>query len=299
MNRKTETTGVYARITEEIIKAIKVGEKVYEMPWHKAASSGMPRNALTGNTYRGVNIIALWAASQLQGYPKPIWASYLQWAQMGAQVRKGEKSSTIVYYKPGVANGHDEMQDLDKKVSRAILLKSSIFNVAQVDGYCYQESEREDTTKCIERVDAFVEALGVEIVYRRSIAAYNPVRDYILMPNREEFINTKTRDATEGYYSVLLHEHVHWSGHPTRLHRDLSGRFGTEAYAMEELIAELGAAFLCAELGISVLVRHDHATYVNTWLKVLENDDRAIFVAAGMASTACQFLSSKIAQSVN
>ena len=170
-----------------------------------------------------------------------------------------------------------------------MLLKSSTFNIAQVDGYCYQEPEQQDRTKCIEKVDAFVEALGVEIVYGRSIAAYNPVRDCILMPNREEFISTKTRDATEGYYSVLLHEQVHWSGHPTRLHRDLSGRFGTEAYAMEELVAELGAAFLCTELGISVQVRHDHATYVNNWLTVLRNDDRAIFVAAGMASKACQF----------
>ena len=298
MSGKAETTSVYARITEEIIKAIKAGAKEYEMPWHKGASSGMPRNALTGNTYQGVNIIALWAASQLQGYPKPIWASYLQWAQMGAQVRKGEKSSTIVYYKPAVVSDHGEMEDEDKNMTRAILLKSAIFNIAQVEGYCYQEPEREDKTRCIERVDAFVEALGVKIVYGRSIAAYNPVRDYILMPNREEFISTRTRDATEGYYSVLLHEHVHWSGHPTRLDRDLSGRFGSEAYAMEELIAELGAAFLCAELGISVQVRHDHATYVNNWLTVLGNDDRAIFVAAGMASTACQFLSSKIIRSV-
>ncbi|HUX20122.1 MAG TPA: zincin-like metallopeptidase domain-containing protein [Spirochaetia bacterium] len=281
---------LYERVTAEIIRAIEAGMEEYKMPWHQAASSGFPRNASTGNHYRGVNTVALWATSQIRGYGLPYWATFLQWEKLGARIRRGEKASVVVFYKREEAPKDDEDRE-SARGARVVLKASFVFNVEQVDGWSSPEPiTYEDRTEKLQGVDGFIESLGADILYGGEGASYNMTLDRIRMPERCYFIGTDTSTPTEAFYSVLLHELVHWTGHPLRLHRDLSGRFGTSAYAVEELVAELGAAFLCADLGISLYPRGDHAAYVYSWLRVLREQKSAIFTAASSSTAVCRFL---------
>jgi antirestriction protein ArdC len=288
-NGSCKKADIYARVTDEIVRAIEAGVKDYEMPWHQRAGAGLPRNASTGNFYRGVNTVALWATGQLRGYALPYWATFLQWEKLGARIRRGEKASLVVFYKREESPTDDEDRE-NARETRSILKGSFVFNAGQVDGWSYPEPAHENRTKKLQEVDSFIESVGAEIHYGSDRAYYSKRFDRIHMPDRRDFIDHGTRTATEGFYSVLLHEHVHWTGHSARLNRDLSGRFGDSAYAMEELVAELGAAFLCGELGISVYPRQDHAAYVRSWLVVLRQQKTAIFTAASTATAACRFL---------
>jgi len=280
---------IYTRVTNEIVKAIEDGASEFVMPWHRSSTAAMPRNAATGAYYRGINTVALWAASRVRGYIFPYWASYRQWAKLGAQVRRHERSSIVVFYK---RDDRIERSDAGEDISapRAVLQYSSVFNASQVDGWTLPEPPDIDKTERIEKVEAFIDSLNAEIVYGGDLAFYTPRFDRIHMPHRKAFHGTGTSTSTEAFYSTLLHEHIHWSGHLSRLNRDLAGRFGTSAYAMEELVAELGAAFLCAELGITVHPRKDHAAYVANWLIVLRQQKSAIFTASSAAATACRYL---------
>ncbi len=280
---------IYVRVTEEIVRAIEVGVKDYKMPWHQVAGAGLPRNASTGNFYHGVNTIALWAAGQVRGYRLPYWATFLQWEKLGANIRRGEKASFVVFYKREELTADGEHRD-DAREARSIYRGSCVFNAEQVDGWSHPIPIFEDRTEKIQAVDSFIESLGADISYGGEVAAYNMILDRIRIPERQRFTGTDTSTATEAFYSVLLHEHIHWTGHSKRLNRDLSGRFGDSAYAMEELIAEIGAAFLCTDLGISVHPRQDHAAYVANWLLVLQQQKKAIFTAASTATAACRFL---------
>lgn len=281
---------VYARVTNEIVRAIEGGVKKYEMPWHRRTGEGFPRNAATGNVYHGVNVIALWAANHLGGYFLPYWATFLQWERLGARIRRGEKGSVVVVYKREEAPEDGDDCDSEKE-PRLITRCSFVFNAEQVDGWSCPMPIRVDRTKKIREVDEFIGALGAEVRYGGDSAYYSPGFDRIHMPPRESFIDRSTGSATDGFYSVLLHEHVHWSGGAERLKRDLCGRFGDVSYAMEELVAELGAAFLCADLGLSVQPRKDHAAYVANWLQVLREQKAAIFSASRTATDACRYLS--------
>ena len=169
-----------------------------------------------------------------------------------------------------------------------------VFNADQVDGYepdeHSEELPEESLVERIERAEAFVEATSATIGHGGGRAYYNPTGDYIQMPGVVRFRDTETSTATEGYYATLFHELTHWSGHKGRCDRDLTGRFGGASYAMEELVAELGAAFLCAELGISTQPREDHAGYLAHWLEVMREDAAAIFTAAAKASEAARYL---------
>jgi antirestriction protein ArdC len=288
-NSSFKKSDIYARVTDEIIRAIEAGVKDYEMPWHQRAGAGLPRNASTGNLYRGVNTVALWATGQLRGYGLPYWATFRQWEKLGARIRRGEKSSVIVFYKREESSADDEDRD-GAKNPRRILRGSFVFNAEQVDGWSYPVPTHEDRTEKLQKVDHFIESIGADVFYGSDMAYYSRKFDRIHMPNRREFIDRATGTATEGFYSVLLHEHVHWTGHSKRLDRDLSGRFGDSSYAMEELVAELGAAFLCADLGISIHPRRDHAAYVASWLQVLRQQKTAIFTAASTATAACRYV---------
>jgi antirestriction protein ArdC len=260
------------------------------MPWHQEAGAGLPRNASTGNFYHGVNTVALWATGQLRGYTRPYWATFLQWEKLGAKIRRGERASVVVFYKRKEPSTDDEDCE-SARGSRNILKGSYVFNAEQVHGWSYSEPIiYEDRTEKLQEIDSFIESLGADIRYGGEVAGYNIILDLIRMPERYRFTGTDTSTATEAFYSVLLHEHVHWTGHSKRLDRDLSGRFGNSAYAMEELVAELGAAFLCGDLGISVYPRHDHAAYVASWLQVLRQQKAAIFTAASRATAACRYV---------
>ena len=259
---------IYARVTDEIVRAIEAGVKDYEMPWHQRAGAGLPRNASTGNFYRGVNTVALWATGQLRGYGLPYWATFLQWEKLGARIRRGEKASVVVFYKREESPTDDEDRE-SARGTRSILKGSFVFNAEQVDGWPYPEPTYEDRTEKLQKVDSFIESLGADIHYG-SDGAYYKKRSTASTCRIVETSSTgeQGRQPKGSTRSCSTSTFI-GRGTAKRLNRDLSGRFGDSAYAMEELVAELGAAFLCGELGISVHPRQDHAAYVASWLQVL------------------------------
>ena len=290
---KKDQTDVYQKITDQIIQAIENGAADYEMPWNRRHGNGLlPLNAETGKPYRGVNIIALWATQQDKGYQSNEWATFKQWQEKGAQVRKGEKATHIVFWsfidKDAQAAADNGEAATDEDNRRMFARSYAVFNADQVDGYTPATIIPEVTTsnsmERIPEVDHFFDNLGADLRHGGSQAYYSPSNDYIQMPLFEDF------KTVEGYYSVLAHESTHWTGANKRLARDLKGRFGDNSYAMEELIAELGAAFTMANIGLSNEPRTDHASYIQSWLKVLKDDKKAIFTASSKAQAAADFL---------
>jgi antirestriction protein ArdC len=280
---------VHQSITEKILVAVESGAGEFRMPWHSKLSA--PRNTLTGKSYRGVNIVALWAEAMLRGFDSACWATYRQWRELGAQVRRGERGSAIVFYKKVEDEGaHTDDEEDGAPRERLIARASWVFNASQVEGWSSPEPPQRNLVETLETSEAFVRATGADIRERGNRAYYSPSEDFIQVPPRSAFVGTETSTPTEGFYATLFHELTHWSGHPTRLDRDLSGRFGGRAYAAEELVAELGAAFLCADLGVTNVPRPDHAQYVGSWHTLLRFDRRAIFTAASKASAAAEYL---------
>lgn len=283
---KSSTQTVYQTLTDQIVAAIEAGAPRFEMPWHR----GQPRpvNVASGNRYRGINVLALWVAQEARGYASGTWGTYRQWQAQGAQVRKGERASTVVFYKDVE---RDAEEDGEQPRRAFVAVASGVFNAEQVSGHTPPETGTPpDPVQVLAQVEAFVSATGARVETRGQDACYSPHQDRILMPSRPLFTGSATSSPTEAYYSTLLHELTHWTGHPDRLNRQLKNRFGTEAYAMEELVAELGAAFLCADLAVSLVPRPDHAAYIQGWLTVLKRDTRALFTAASQASAACDHL---------
>lgn len=296
------TTNVYDTITANIVTAIESGAGEFRMPWHRATiSDGMPTNALTGAEYRGSNVLSLWVSSMSKGYTSNRWATYKQWAELGAQVRKGEKATTGVYFQMMERKTEKAPADSNQKAPGLIPFARAfhLFNADQVDGYTVAPTvPRTDLTVTLADADYAIAKTGAKIIHAGSRAFYRPSTDEVYMPERAAFTGTETSTATESYYSTLLHEVTHWTGHKTRLDRDFtrSSRFGDEAYAGEELVAELGAAFLCARLGITNSPRIDHAQYLAAWLKVLKADSRAIVRAASDAQKAADYILNKQAE---
>jgi antirestriction protein ArdC len=282
---------VYAAVTNKIIGAIERGAGAYRCPWHASGPLlTLPTNAATLAEYRGVNVLALWVDALSKGYPTGMWASYKQWQNVGAQVRSDEHGALIVFYKraeltPNEPDDHDTHSDL-----RFYARASWVFNASQVDGFTPPQSETRTEVERIQEAEAFVEAIAPNVQHGFQMACYRRKADTIEMPDREAFVGTETSSPTESYYATLLHELTHWSGAPHRLNREGGKRFGDDAYAMEELVAELGAAFMCAAFGIASEPRTDHAAYIATWLKVLKQDNRAIFTAASKAQEAFEHL---------
>lgn len=289
-------TDIYTKITNEIISAIETGAADFEMPWHRQAHAGLPRNPATKNLYRGINALTLWIIRRKLGFASSYWASYLQWKSLGAQVRHGEKGATVIFYKRKEEDENSE-EDETPNQARAVIRYSHVFNGDQVDGWSINEADVEANHQKYSKAVCFINSLQSEIRHGSDTAYYSPALDCIFMPSQSVFRDTNSGSAVEGYYAVLFHEHIHWSGHPSRLKRDLSGRFGSSSYAMEELVAELGASFLCATLGINTYPRSDHAAYIASWIKVLKEHKSAIFVAASAASVASQFLEAMSNQS--
>jgi antirestriction protein ArdC len=293
MSRPNSPFDVHQEITNRIVDALEAAGD-FHLPWIKAAGGSFERpiNIASKNPYNGVNIVSLWVSAQFHEFPSNLWGTYRQWQDAGCQVRKGEKSSLVVFYKTfeveDASNNAADGATAERMVARA----SRVFNAAQVDGFTIeaQELPEQPAFDPIARAEQFAAATGAVITENGDRAFYSPVDDQITMPERRRFVGTDTTTPAEGFYSTLCHELVHWSGVQSRLDRDLTGRFGSEAYAVEELIAELGAAFLCADLGITPEPRLDHACYIKNWLSVLKNDKKAIFTAASKASQAAQYL---------
>ena len=286
---------VHQEITNRIVDALEnAGE--FQLPWiaNKAGSFARPVNVASRKPYNGVNIVSLWVSAQASQYPSNVWGTYRQWQDAGCQVRKGEKSSLVVFYKTFDVEQINDQTGQAEQAERMVARASWVFNAAQVDGFPLDQTDipEQPSFDPIAQAEAFVKATGAVIEESGDKAYYVPSADIIRMPERRRFTGTATTSAAEGFYSTLCHELTHWSGSKARLSRDLSARFGTEAYAMEELVAELGAAFLCGDLGLTPEPRLDHAQYIKNWLTVLKSDKKAVFTAASKASEASNWLMS-------
>lgn len=276
----------YQKITDAILAAMRDSNGNWQRPW--VGRLVMPSNGVTGRRYRGSNVVGLWAAGQRGGYPDARWATFRQWATAGATVRRGEKGTPVIFFRMLDRNGIDaegETDDAPGKIPMARL--SYVFNTAQVDGLPAEPAQPTSVAD-IAAVDAMVQASGAVIRHGGNQACYSPTSDTIMLPCLSDFRGTATSSATEAYYGVLLHELTHWTG--PRLQRDFGKRFGDDAYAAEELVAELGAAFLCAELGVAIEPRQDHAEYLAHWFRMLQHDAKAFTTAASKAAQAADYL---------
>jgi antirestriction protein ArdC len=281
-----ERFDIYQHITDQIITTIEQGAGAFQLPWHKKAVPVRPINVASLKAYRGVNIVTLWAAAEQRGFTSGIWGTYRQWAEAKAQVRKGERSSYVIFCKEIEISSSDE----DEEVKTRLMARATpVFAAEQVEGYT-QPEKSSPQLEPIAAADAFVQATQAVIRHGGNVACYDHSTDSIRLPVKSDFKGTATISSQEAYYATLLHELTHWTAPKQRCDRQFGSRFGDHAYAMEELTAELGAAFLCADLGITADPRADHAQYLASWLKVLKADKRAIFTAASAASKAADYL---------
>jgi antirestriction protein ArdC len=288
---KAMKTDVYERVTAAIVAALETGVTPWHQPWNVEHAAGRITRPLRGNgvPYRGINVLMLWGEAVARGFTAPIWMTFKQAQELGAHVRKGERGSLVVY--ASTLTRTEEDTDTGQETERDIpFMKGyTVFNVEQVEGlpehYYAKPAPRQDSIARIAGADAFVSATRAAIRHGGGNAAYSLASDEIRMPPFEAF-----RDA-ESYYATLIHELTHWTRHPSRLGRDLGRkRWGDAGYAMEELVAELDAAFVLAELDIAPQPRPEHAAYIASWLEVLKGDKRAIFSAASHAQRAADFL---------
>ncbi|RWI67735.1 zincin-like metallopeptidase domain-containing protein [Mesorhizobium sp.] len=275
----------YQRITDTIVEQLEAGTKPWIRPWRGSVRhSRIPRRA-TGEAYRGINVLMLWVSGQMFGYEENTWMTYRQAQDLGGQVRKGEKGTLVVKY--GTFTPKEREDDEDRSIP--YLKGYTVFNVEQIENLPDRfASPAEELPSApvphMETVEVFVRNTNARVSYSGTKASYRPTSDDILMPDRDRF------ESEVHLYSTLLHELSHWSGAKRRLDRDLSGRFGTECYAVEELVAELAATFLCADLGVAHDPRDNTAAYLASWLAVLKNDKRAIITAAAKAQAAADYL---------
>ena len=275
------------RITQEIIARLEAGTKPWVQPWRGVPVS-RPLRAC-GIAYRGMNVFWLWMVADMCGYASPYWMTYNQAKTLGAQVRKGEKSTIAIFYKSYTKEV--EAPDTGEKSdeARRVLKAYPVFNADQVEGLP-ERFHPAVTLDLVEpegreaELDAYFAAIPVNLRHLGCEAYYEPTTDRVTMPPASLF------SGFDHYYATLAHELSHWTGHSSRLARDLKNRFGTAAYAAEELVAELSSAMLGAELGLPVTHLDSHASYIEHWLKLLRDDDRAILTAAAKAEEASSLL---------
>jgi antirestriction protein ArdC len=266
---------LYESVTAQVVAQIEAGAGTWRMPWHAIADAGQPVNALTHQPYRGGNHLVFGLVAAARGWSGD-WGTYRQWQQLGAQVRRGERATHGVKWSP--------VEDKATGEKRLVPYCFSVFSAQQVDGWQAPDPTPRDTPERIAAAETFFATIGADVRHGGNRAAFVPAGDFIVLPEVDQF------DKITDYYATSSHEHAHWSGAPSRLARDLSGRFGTGSYAVEELTAELSAAFTCSYLRISTVPRPDHAAYLASWLKVLRADSAALFLAASKAQAATDYL---------
>jgi antirestriction protein ArdC len=281
----------YSRITNQIVSHLEQGVRPWVKSWNAEHAAGRITRPLrhNGKPYSGINVLSLWASAMTQNFVAPIWMTFRQAAELDAHIRKGEKGSLVVYADCITPKETDDKtgDEIDREIP--FLKGYTVFNVEQIDGlpetYYAKAAPSLDPVARIAHADSFFAALGATIRHGGNRAFYSITTDAIQMPAFESF-----QDA-DSYYATLAHEFTHWTGNKSRLDRDFGGhRFGSEGYAIEELVAELGAAFLCADLDLALEPREDHASYIASWLKVLAADNRAVFTAAAHAQRAAEFI---------
>lgn len=279
---------LYDEVTTRIVAELEAGRFPWVQPWGPATTSlGLPRNAVSRRPYSGINILVLWGAVIAHGFPGQSWLTFKQALGTGGCVRKGERGTTVFYadrFTPE-AEKTRAARDGGEPGSVPFLKRFTVFNAAQCDGLPERLTEAAPPLPEREAVpvaERLIAATGADFRIGGNRAFYDVSEDFVRVPPQPAF-----RDQVN-YYRTALHELGHWTGHPSRLSRDLTGGFGSASYAREELVAELAAAFLCASLGIVPTVRH--ADYLGSWLAVLRADARAIFRAASAASKAADHL---------
>jgi antirestriction protein ArdC len=283
---------VYKKVTDKIIADLEKGELTWIKPWSGGNMSGKVVRPLrhNGAPYSGINVLMLWGAAMESGFTSPFWMTFKQAQELGAHVRKGEKGSLVVY--ANTITRTEEGENGNEEERTIPFMKGyTVFNVEQIDGLpAHYQAKAEAVIEPAQRnakVEAFFAATGATVRHGGHSAHYSGGTDHVQMPVFESF------RSPEAYYATLAHELTHWTKHDKRLARDFGRkRWGDEGYAKEELVAELGAAFLCADLALTPEPGTEHAAYIQSWLKVLKDDKRAIFTAASHAQKATDYLHS-------
>jgi antirestriction protein ArdC len=290
-----QRANLYDEVTNRIISELEEGTFPWVKPWGHSGTTapGLPRNALTARNYSGVNVLILWGEVIEKGYPSQSWLTFRQALEAGGNVMKGERGTTVVYADRFTPEKEKERARDTGDEAKAIpfLKRFTVFNVAQCEGL--RPGFAADPAPLPEReimpvAEAVIAASGVDFFIRGDKAFYSPTLDAVVVPPQPAFFEQID------YYRTALHELTHATGHASRLGRKFGARFGNRDYAREELIAEMGSAFLCAALGIEPTVRH--ADYLASWLDVLCEDNRAIFRAASQASKAADWLLTRYAE---
>lgn len=275
------TTSIRDDITASIVEKLKNGTAPWVRPWVSTVQDS-DKNLVSQKPYRGINRVILMISTMANGYPVPTWGTYKQWQGIGANVRKGEHGTRIVFFSP--------IEKIDKATGEtetyAMIKGYTVFNAAQVEGVTFDAPVSEPSAfEQHQAAETFIGKTGARISHGGDKAYYMPSADRIQLPDRSVFLDPAS------YYATALHELTHWTSHATRCDRDLSkGKFGNSEYAFEELVAELGAAFTCADIGVKGQLQH--AEYIGHWIKVLQSDNKAIFKAAALAQKAADYLAS-------
>ena len=274
---------LHQEITDRIVARLKAGVCPWRQPWSGKGFGAMPRNAATGRAYSGANVLLLWSRAQESGYAAPLWLTFKQALELGANVRKGEKGETVIYVAKIVKEDKDGAR-------RAIpFLKAyTVFNIAQCDNLPAKIVAPNAAAHVVnpntrdEIADAFIASTGADVRHGEARAYYRPVGDYVNLPAFETF------NGASSYYATTFHELGHWTGAEKRLDRTFGKKFGDQAYSAEELVAELTSAFLCGEFGFD---NNDvDADYIAHWVSFLTDHSSAIITSAAAASRAVEFM---------
>ncbi len=288
-------TDIAATITAKILARLEAGTKPWVRPWTRGAISRPLRHC--GSAYRGINTLLLWMEADERGYVSPYWMTYRQAELFGGQVRKGEKCAYAVYYKTieakGAATDVDRLNpegDATSDTTRRLIRHFAVFNADQIDDLPERYQPQPAQTHTLPesahraRLDALFAKVPALVRHNGYRAYYNRTRDEVVLPNIDQFA------SYEAYFAVRAHETTHWTGAEKRLNRAFGKRFGDQAYAMEELVADMGAAILGASLGLPEAQLDNHAAYLASWISVLKSDKNAVLTAASKADEAADFI---------
>ena len=278
-------------VTKKILELMQKDNLSWVRPWASCdVPAALPINAISRKTYRGANVVSLWATACLNGYTSNAWATFKQINSLGGHVLKGEKATEVFLFKPLVDAEKDEQAEgEEKRGGRLVFRTFHVFNMCQTSlAADWSQTEPKEAGEAIADAETFIAGIKHDVRMGGNSASYHPIGDYIKMPNREQF------KQVESFYSTYLHELTHWTGHPSREAREGITKFecggpSKEDYAFEELVAEIGSAFACAHLGIEGQ-EHQAAAYLQHWVQLLKNDNTAFFRAASLASKAFERL---------
>lgn len=285
---KEPKQSVHERVTQRILDELENGCAPWVKPWNRSKASvnvTMPTNLDSGVAYRGINVFLLWSAAISNDWDDWRFVTYKQAQKLGGQVKKGSKAEPVCFFKKMAKDVENDQGETETK-SFGFWRSYNVFNIEQVEGLPDQYFEQDAGNTVHDRdFDEFLAMTGARLKHGGNDAFYQSGGDFIQMPHASQF------QTMENYKATLLHEMTHWTGHESRCNRDMSGAFGSKKYAFEELIAELGAALLCAELGVVGDIRH--AAYIQSWIKLLKDDKHAFISAASRAQHAVDWVRAK------